>query len=123
MGTPHITRVAIANRSNKPIHDVCVVHVFGDQTPEVLAWNETFESTKTSRSITKNVTYATGLGSMTNYDWWLVSWKIKAKSIPVPQLHPYSIWRVITSSCKVTEILKQSSIPPTLSSRAHRQKT
>lgn len=75
MSTPHMTRVAIANRSGASLLDMRVMHVFGDQAPEVLAWDAVIESGEGKLSPTKNVSYATGFGDMTKYDWWLASWR------------------------------------------------
>lgn len=77
MSTPHMTRVAIANRSGVPIFGMRLTHVFGDQAPEVLAWDSVIESGDGKLSDTRNVSYATGFGDMTNYDWWLASWRME----------------------------------------------
>ncbi|QOS67052.1 hypothetical protein GS424_010900 [Eggerthella guodeyinii] len=75
MSAPHMTRVAIANRSGVPLLDARVIHVFGDEQPEVLTWSRAIESGEGMLSDTKNVSYATGFGNMTDNDWWLVSWE------------------------------------------------
>lgn len=75
MSEPHVARVAILNETGVKMEQVVLTHRFGDNDAvDVLTWDVVDPG---KRSATQNVRFATGFGDMTNYDWWLLTWKTK----------------------------------------------
>ena len=72
MANKHQALVYIQNMSNYDITNINVTHRFGDKIFENLSWDKCSNFKKT-RAIRK-VSYETGFGAMTSFDWWIVTW-------------------------------------------------
>lgn len=77
MADNHITRVVVENRTGRDIHGLVVVHRFGEDPSETLAWGEPLTNAATTTP--KSVQFRTGFGAMTSYDWWTVTWANEEK--------------------------------------------
>lgn len=64
----------IQNDTGKDITCVTLIHKFGDDPAQILTWGEVKDRWM-SDSNPVPVSYRTGFGNMTSYDWWSVSWR------------------------------------------------
>ena len=72
MADTHIAQVRVSNQTGCKIDAIVVRHRFGDDPEEVLSWGNGVEDGAASEP--KAVTYKTGFGAMTSFDWWTVTW-------------------------------------------------
>lgn len=73
MSVTHTANVIVRNESSATVSDIMMTHRFGDGHTDQLNWDETLGAHGTTSS--KHVTYKTGFGAMTSFDWWIVTWK------------------------------------------------
>lgn len=76
MSTRHLARICVMNYSGEPVTNMRLLHAFGDEFVEAFEWDQINDRTQ---SETKTVSYGTGFGSMTDYDWWVLSWETTIK--------------------------------------------
>lgn len=65
----------IENRTGRTVDAVTLIHKFGDDPAQVLVWDRPLKDGWRSASNPEHVSYRTGFGNMTSYDWWGVSWR------------------------------------------------